>query len=105
MQRKKSNWVNYELENDYPKFFEKCDYATSDNQTIINKERQDDLFLMYFNIRSLQKHLNELNNIIAGFDDKPKIIALSETILQERKKLSKYRTGWLSIYSQRQYHQ
>ena len=58
---------------------------TSDNQTIINKKRQDDLFLMHFNIRSLQKHINELNNIIAGFDDKPKIIAISETKLQEGK--------------------
>ena len=77
--------ANYELENDYPEFFEKCDYVTSDNQTIINKKRQDDLFLMHFNIRSLQKHINELNNIIAGFDDKPKIIAISETKLQEGK--------------------
>ena len=58
---------------------------TSDNQTIINKKRQDDLFLLHFNIRSLQKHINELNNIIASFDDKPKIIAISETKLQEGK--------------------
>ena len=77
--------ANYELENDYFEFFEKCDYVTSDNQTIINKKRQDDLFLMHFNIRSLQKHINELNNIIAGFDDKPKIIAISVTKLQEGK--------------------
>ena len=77
--------ANYELENDYPEFFEKCDYVTSDNQTIINKKRQDDLFLMHFNIRSLQKHINELNNLIAGFDDKPKIIAISETKLLYKK--------------------
>ena len=97
--------TNYELENDYPVFFEKCDYVTSDNQTIMNKKRQDDLFLMHFNIRSLQKHINKMNNIIAGFDDKPKIIAISETKTSRRENLSKYRTRWLSIYSQRQYHQ
>ena len=77
--------ANYELQNDYSEFFEKCDYMTSDNQTIINKKRQEDLFLMHFNIQSLQKHINELNNIIAGFHDKPKIIAISETKLQEGK--------------------
>ena len=27
--------ANYELENNYPEFFEKCDYETSDNQTIL----------------------------------------------------------------------
>ena len=77
--------ANYELENDYPEFFKKlCDYVTSDNQTIINKKIQDDLFLVHYNIRSLQKHINELNNIIAGFD-KIKIIGISETKLQEGK--------------------
>ena len=90
--------ANYELENDYPEFFEKCDYVTSDYQTTISKKRQDDLFVMHFSIRSLQKHINDLNNIIAGFDDKPKIIAISETKLQEGKM---YRSRWLSIYSQR----
>ena len=41
--------------------------------------------MVHYNIQSLQKHTNELNNIIAGFDDKPKIIAISETKLQEGK--------------------
>ena len=71
------------------------DYVTSDNQTIINKKRQDDFFLMHFNIRSLQTHINELNNIIAGFDDKPKIIAISEIKLQEGKI---YRNIKLDVY-------
>ena len=43
--------ANSELENDYPEFFEQCDYVTSDNQTIINKKRQDNLFLVQYNIR------------------------------------------------------
>ena len=30
--------ANYELENGYTEFFEKCDYVMSDNQTIINKK-------------------------------------------------------------------
>ena len=40
---------------------------------------------MHFNNRSLQKHINKLHNIIVGFDDKPKIIAISETKQQEGK--------------------
>ena len=42
--------ANYKLENDYSEFFEKCDYVTSNNQTIINKKRQDDLFMVHYNI-------------------------------------------------------
>ena len=58
---------------------------TLDNQTIINKKRQDDLFLVHYNVRSTQKQINQLNKIIAGFDNKQKIIATSETKLQEGK--------------------
>ena len=30
--------ANYELENGYTEFFEKCDYVMSDNQIVINKK-------------------------------------------------------------------
>ena len=63
-------------------FLTNCDYVMSDNQTIINKQTQDDLFMVHYIIRSLQ---NIFNNIIAGFNNKPKIIVISETKLQQGK--------------------
>ena len=44
-----------------------------------------DSLLRCNNIRSLQKHVNELNNNTAGFVNKPKIVAISETNLQKGK--------------------
>ena len=38
--------ANYELENDYPEFSEKCDYVTSDNQTILLLTKKDKM--IYF---------------------------------------------------------
>ena len=44
---------------------------------------KDDLFIIHFNIRSLQKNVQTLNNYLSQLDKQPDIIALSETKLHE----------------------
>ena len=41
------------------------------------------MFLIHFNIRSLQKHIDELATYLAGCKNQPEIVAISETKLRE----------------------
>ena len=41
------------------------------------------MFLIHFNIRSLQKYIDELATYLAGFKSQPEIVAISETKLRE----------------------
>ena len=43
------------------------------------------MFLIHFNIRSLQKHIDELNSVLASFKNQPEIVAISETKIIEGK--------------------
>ena len=54
-------------------------------QNFLNKKQPDDLFLLYFNIRSLQKHIDKLSTYLADFKHQPDIVAISETKLREGK--------------------
>ena len=40
------------------------------------------MFLIHFNVRSLQKHIDQLNNYLVGFKNQPDIAAISETKLK-----------------------
>ena len=42
-------------------------------------KKNNDLFLTHFNVRSLQKHIDQLNNCLVGFKNQPDIVAISET--------------------------
>ena len=47
------------------------------------KKKNNDLFLVHFSVRSLQKHIDQLNNYLVGFKNQPDIVALSETKFKE----------------------
>ena len=50
---------------------------------LVQPQKNNELFLIHFNIRSLQKHINQLNNNLVGFKNQPDIVAISETKLKE----------------------
>ena len=52
--------ANYELENDYPEFFEKCNYVTSDNQLLLTKKDK----MIYFWCTSI---IEAFKNILTNF--------------------------------------
>ena len=41
------------------------------------------MFFFHFNIRSLQKHIDEMTNYLSSFKNQTQITAISETKLQE----------------------
>ena len=69
---------------DYEELFLKSDYADSCQHTTFNTKRKE-IFLIHFNIRSLQKHIDELNSILASFKNQPEIVAISENKIIEGK--------------------
>ena len=69
---------------DYNELFLKSDYVDSCQRTTFHKKRME-IFLIHFNIRSLQKHINELNSVLASFKNQPEIVAISETKIIEGK--------------------
>ena len=48
-----------------------------------NHKNNNDLYLIHFNVRSLEKHIDQLNNYLVGFKNQPVIVAISETKLEE----------------------
>ena len=44
-----------------------------------------EIFLIHFIIRSLQKHIDELNSVISSFKNQSEIVAISETKIIEGK--------------------
>ena len=59
--------------------------SNSCEETFLSKKQPDDLFLLHFNIRSLQKHIDKLSAYLANFKHQPDIVAISETKLREGK--------------------
>ena len=47
------------------------------------KKKNNDLFLIHFNVCSLQKHIDQLNNYLVGFKNQRDIVAISDTKLKE----------------------
>ena len=54
-------------------------------EKVFPKQRKVSVFLIHFNIRCLQKHIDELNSVLASFKNQPEIVAISETKIIERK--------------------
>ena len=63
--------------------FRKSEYVDPGCRTVFNATKLNDLAIIHFNIRSLQKHIDEISNYLAGLENK--IVAFSDTKLQERK--------------------
>lgn len=71
--------------NDYAEvFFNQCGYYDLDllNAKLAGNKRPNDIFLIHFNIRSLQKNIDKLSDYISTLDKQPEIIALTETKLK-----------------------
>ena len=75
----------------YSELFGKCDYIDGLNHSCFKNKNSENLFLIHFNISSLQKHIDELTNYLSGFKNQKQIIflflrliiAISETKLRE----------------------
>ena len=70
---------------DYRELFKNYEYIDSCEETFLNKKQPDDLFLLHFNIRSLQKHIDKLSAYLANFKHQPDIVSVSETKICEGK--------------------
>ena len=69
----------------YSELFGESKYVDTDSRSIFNTKKINELGIIHFNIRSLQKHIDEINIFLAGLEKKPEIVAFSETKLQEGK--------------------
>ena len=69
----------------YSELFGESKYVDTDSRSIFNTKKINELGIIHFNIRSLQKHINEINIFLAGLEKKPEIVAFSETKLREGK--------------------
>ena len=54
----------------------------SKQHNCFNHKKIDELFLIHFNICSLQTHIDELITYLVGFKNQPEIVAISETKLK-----------------------
>jgi len=70
-------------ENRYIDLFGKCKYDNHDGKNLVSKIKQNDLFLIHINIRSIQKNIDALSNYLASLKKQPDIVAISETKLKE----------------------
>ena len=67
----------------YSQIFGKCHNFVTINHSCFKNKNSEDLFLIHFNIRSLQKHIDELTTYLFGFKNQSEIIGISETKLRE----------------------
>ena len=63
----------------YCDFFDNCEYHDISSLNKVVKHKKDDLFIMHFNMRSLQKNIDKLTTLLANLSETPDIIAISET--------------------------
>ena len=94
------NYITNDLEdNEYHDLFASCKYFEIDetNQTLSKvKSCQRNLFVMHFNVRSLQKNFSKLSLHVSQLSTKPDVIAITETKLNDAKindgfKLTEYK--------------
>ena len=62
--------------------FGKCLSIDSSQLNCFNNKKKDKLFLIYFNIRSLQERVDKLNKCLVDFNIQPEIIAIFESKLK-----------------------
>ena len=54
-------------DNPYKELFGTCEYVSCQQQYWFNHKKNNDLFLIHFNVRGLQKPIDQLNNNLVGF--------------------------------------
>ena len=67
----------YSMPSDY------YDDHNSINNLLCSKNKSNHLFMIHFNVRSLQKNIDKLSHYLTDFNRKPDVIAVSETKLKE----------------------
>ena len=83
-----NNSTNDLEDNEYHDLFASCKYFEIDeiNQTLSKvKSCQRNLFVMHFNVRSLQKNFCKLSLYVSQLSTKPDVIAVTETKLNDAK--------------------
>ena len=55
----------------YRELFGESKYVDTDSRSIFNTKKINELGIIHFNIRSLQKHIDEINIFLAGLEKKP----------------------------------
>ena len=63
----------------YCEFFDYCVYHDITSLNNVVNLKTDKLFILHFNVRSLQKNIDKLITLLATFSEAPYIIAISET--------------------------
>ena len=66
-------------DNPYKELFGTCEYVSCQQHYWFNHKKNNSLLLIHFNVRSLQKHIVQLNKYLVGFKNQPDIVAISET--------------------------
>ena len=53
------------------------------NNLLCSKNKSNHLFIIHFNVRSLQKNIDKLSHYLTDLNRKPDVLAVSETKLKE----------------------
>ena len=69
----------YDENSNYCNFLNNCEYHNISSLNNVVKHKKDDLFIVHFNVQSLQKNIDKLTTLLANVSETPDIIAISET--------------------------
>ena len=63
--------------------FNECEYCSTDSQNNILRNRTNELLIIHFNIRSLEKNIDKMSQYLSELKTQPDVIALTETKLKD----------------------
>ena len=63
--------------------FNKCEYYSTDSLNNILRNRTNELLIIQFNIRSLEKNIDKMSQYLSELKRQPDVIALTETKLKD----------------------
>ena len=63
--------------------FNECEYCSTDSQNNILRNRTNELLIIHFNIRSLEKNIDKMSQYLSELTTQPDVIALTETKLKD----------------------
>ena len=82
-----NNLPDIDAELDYNDLFsmpsDYYDDHNSVNNLLCSKNKSNHLFMIHFNVRSLQKNIDKLSHSLSDLNHKPDVVAVSETKLKE----------------------
>ena len=73
------------FDHNYSDLFSTSYYVDACKRNLFDKKNHDDLFIIHFNVRSIQKNIDSLNNLLSSFKNQPDIVAISKTKLKKEK--------------------